>query len=136
MGPLEGVCAMLTKLNDNSCIRTAELCCHCCTLVCGNSVVFCIRLHLFSVHTHPFLFLSTQRVACYPAFCASGVEAPGHSSICPSAGFPMRADSCLARRGYPFATRVQPPYYAWPAGMPGYPPIPYKGPKSPPELSH
>ena len=43
---------MLTKLRDNSCKNPQKLCCHRCTLVRCNSVVICIRLHLFSVHTH------------------------------------------------------------------------------------
>ena len=39
-------------------------------------------------------------------------------------GFPMRADSSLARRGYPLATRVQPPPFirmaCWYARLPAY----------------
>ena len=58
-----------------------------------------------------------------PPSALQGLRLRGIVRVAHAPGFPMRVDSSLARRGYPLATRVQPPLLrmaCWYARLPAY----------------
>ena len=65
--------------------------------------------------------LSYKGLPAVPPSALQGLRL--RSIVAHAPGFPMRVDSSLARRGYPLATRVQPPLLrmaCWYARLPAY----------------